>query len=707
MKKLTLTLLLLILIRSPIAAQIADWQRTSGPYGGDVYALVKADNGTIIAGSYLGGLFRSEDDGQTWQRIDGERNDWFLFDGVYDLVKNSQGHLFAATNQGVFRSLDNGDTWEVFYEGLTNNFVRALAINSADVIFAGSNNQGVFRSEDNGETWVQFNNGLTSLTVQCLAVNLLGDVFAGTGNGLFKSSDNGDNWALVSESFVSDNITELYVTPEDSLFAGTYDGMYRSADFGAQWKHVIPYSIVASMTRDTENELYAGGGGYFWRSPDIGNNWNRADSLLKFGSFQDLLSLPSGKLVAATINYGVMQSADSGDTWQQTVTGLGATEINSLIELPSGTIIAGTYDGLYKTTDGGENWTLHIDPLMGTYCRYIIRLESGRLVGRTGSILVLSDDDGETWAQVDSSLSLQFPEAVTESPSGDVYVVFYSGEVFKSSNNGDTWMQLAMPVPSTTLQAIGVGNDGTIYAGTQLDGVFRSQDDGLSWEHVITDTLSRNSRFLTFKLAENGNELAVGFDGVFRTSDSGATWKKLGQVPTPGLYDLAIDATGNMYIVSRGGGVAVSEDQGETWKSINNGLLHLDTKTLLIASDGAIYAGTRGGGVFKTHFLPTNVTKDAGEFPVSFSLDHNYPNPFNPTTVISYQLSATGVVNLSIFNIKGQLVRTVVSGKQASGYQHVQWDGRNNYGQQVSSGVYLYRLRAGEQVQTRRMVLMK
>ncbi len=90
-----------------------------------------------------------------------------------------------------------------------------------------------------------------------------------------------------------------------------------------------------------------------------------------------------------------------------------------------------------------------------------------------------------------------------------------------------------------------------------------------------------------------------------------------------------------------------------------------------------------------------------------FKLYGNYPNPFNPSTTIRYQLSAVSDVNLAIFNIYGQLVRTLVRGQQPAGNHIVQWNGRDEAGRIVSSGLYIYRLQAGDQVQNKRLLLMK
>ncbi|MBN2010563.1 T9SS type A sorting domain-containing protein [candidate division KSB1 bacterium] len=91
----------------------------------------------------------------------------------------------------------------------------------------------------------------------------------------------------------------------------------------------------------------------------------------------------------------------------------------------------------------------------------------------------------------------------------------------------------------------------------------------------------------------------------------------------------------------------------------------------------------------------------------TFQLSQNYPNPFNPTTQISYQLPVTSNINLSIYNLNGQLVRRLMTGRQETGQYQVEWDGTDERGRPVGAGLYLYRLRAGDQVRVRRMILIK
>ena len=108
------------------------------------------------------------------------------------------------------------------------------------------------------------------------------------------------------------------------------------------------------------------------------------------------------------------------------------------------------------------------------------------------------------------------------------------------------------------------------------------------------------------------------------------------------------------------------------------------------------------------HTATTLVSVDEVEqIPTNFFLSQNYPNPFNPETTISYQLPVTGSVELAIYNILGQKVRTLFNQRRTTGYYHVRWDGRNEAGGQVPSGVYLYRLVADNFVQTKKMLLLR
>jgi flagellar hook assembly protein FlgD len=85
----------------------------------------------------------------------------------------------------------------------------------------------------------------------------------------------------------------------------------------------------------------------------------------------------------------------------------------------------------------------------------------------------------------------------------------------------------------------------------------------------------------------------------------------------------------------------------------------------------------------------------------------NFPNPFNPITTLRYDLPEQGFVTITIYDMLGREIRTLVNATQYAGFKSVIWDATNNQGVPVSAGVYLYKIQAGEFVQTRKMVLLK
>ena len=97
----------------------------------------------------------------------------------------------------------------------------------------------------------------------------------------------------------------------------------------------------------------------------------------------------------------------------------------------------------------------------------------------------------------------------------------------------------------------------------------------------------------------------------------------------------------------------------------------------------------------------------AAELPSEFALEQNYPNPFNSGTAIAFDLPYGETVDLTVYTISGQKVATLVRGTRAAGYHQVFWDGRDEDGAELASGVYLYRLQVGDQLKTRKMLLLR
>jgi hypothetical protein len=143
---------------------------------------------------------------------------------------------------------------------------------------------------------------------------------------------------------------------------------------------------------------------------------------------------------------------------------------------------------------------------------------------------------------------------------------------------------------------------------------------------------------------------------------------------TDTLTIYASDTTGNFYLFA-----TLTDDSGAS-----------DKDTIVVHVDN-----------------PSAVDNGINEIPNKFTLYQNYPNPFNPETTIKYHLPKTSIVDISIFNTAGQKVKTLVSGIQQSNCYEVKWNGTNETGQRAASGIYIYRIRAGEFIKVRKMIMLK
>jgi len=113
-------------------------------------------------------------------------------------------------------------------------------------------------------------------------------------------------------------------------------------------------------------------------------------------------------------------------------------------------------------------------------------------------------------------------------------------------------------------------------------------------------------------------------------------------------------------------------------------------------------------GILDWFNLPVSTDKKVdADIPVSFALHNNYPNPFNPQTSIAYDLPKASKVELAIYNVMGQKIRTLISEKKSAGRYMATWDGQNDFGAQVATGVYFYRIMADDFVKSHKMMLMK
>jgi hypothetical protein len=148
-------------------------------------------------------------------------------------------------------------------------------------------------------------------------------------------------------------------------------------------------------------------------------------------------------------------------------------------------------------------------------------------------------------------------------------------------------------------------------------------------------------------------------------------------------------------------GIFSSTDNGSSWTEVDSGLY--GSVTCLAADAVNVYAGTYDGVWLRPlSELSTSAQVSSAQIPTAFELCQNYPNPFNPTTTIQYALPHPSHVTLAIYNTLGQQVATLVNADIHAGSHEAKFDASG-----LSSGVYFYRMKAGDFVQVRKLLLVR
>jgi len=181
-------------------------------------------------------------------------------------------------------------------------------------------------------------------------------------------------------------------------------------------------------------------------------------------------------------------------------------------------------------------------------------------------------------------------------------------------------------------------------------------------------------------------------------------------VPTNGPYGgvkRCLTVSGTNLFANTFGGIYLSTNNGTNWVSVNTNLIDTTGFSFvcsLAVSDTNLFAGTEDGVVLMRPLseMITGVKDQQYNLPKSYSLQQNYPNPFNPTTTINYSILKAGSVTIKVYDVLGCEVTTLVNENKPVGNYSVKFDASK-----LSSGIYIYTIRANDFVQSKKMNLVK
>ena len=265
----------------------------------------------------------------------------------------------------VFKSTDNGQSWNIMNTNLPSSFVRGLAINpqATNTIYAAAGT--VYKSTDGAGSWTPKNAAPAPGSAQCLTLDPQNPntVFVGTTasppNNMFKSTNGGDVWEAVGGPFQGPNslpngiVSAVAVDPSNSsiVYAGTQFGMYKSIDGGHAWSAMnngftpdpTPAILAVVIDRFSPSTVYAGTGGFgVWKSADGGATWVRkSDGLTGSNLIQQMVMDPQrpNVLYVATATSGVFRTITAAESWAAFNNGLTPLTLSSIGISGTGTCV--------------------------------------------------------------------------------------------------------------------------------------------------------------------------------------------------------------------------------------------------------------------------------------------------------------------------------------------------------------------------------
>ncbi len=406
------------------------------------------------------------------------------------------------------------------------------------------------------------------------------------------------------------------------------------------------------------------------------------------------------KLILLICIFGIQSTLNS--QWNQTLNGV---SIWSLAKDLSGNVYAGSLTStsmLYKTTNQGMNWV--------------------SLTGGNGQTIF----------------------GIAVDSSGNIFAANFSAGLLKSTNAGLNWT--TMPTGSfgsSSLNAVACGKNGHVYVGTNGAGFYRSTDNGstftpssLTGVQVITIAVNKYNSAIVYA---GVTSTTAGPNGFYRSTDYGQNFSS-NLNPNKNIYGIHQTSSTDIFTVSTttGGPFDMSTNAGLNWVTVTTGYVARGITQgdlishIYISGNGGVFYSTNGGQNFANDFITSSATpilksgnylytglsgssnggvwvrtfplgiQNTGEIADKFSLSQNYPNPFNPVTSIKFQIPAAGFVELKIFDVLGREISTPVNEELNPGTYEIEWDASA-----YPSGVYYYKLTAGDYIQTKKMVLIK
>ncbi len=618
----------------------AEWTAI-GPHRGTITAIATAaTEPMVIAGTAEGRLFRSTDEGRSWEGVGaGLRGH-----EVRQIIISAEdaARLWVLTDDGLYRSSDHASTFLQRLGGRITDVAVAAA--EPDVLYVATGTT-ILKSADGGITWEDpANMGLsidaTAVGVDAVDASLVWAVgVAGTQNLVYRSNDGGTTWqqALIPQGVVVVDVATHPFRSGTAFAVSHFGGAYRTTDSETWTELSFPAGRIVFDPSASRRLYLVDQIGRMYRSEDEGDSLR----LLPQGSAVSLAIDPRRPetMYAGLREEGILRSDDGGERWTRICDGLAAAEIYGIAvdRNDPNVIYAGGPTVLLKSSDRGENWQTVFSPRVGPISRIAIDpIDSRNIWVGAGLTIWNSGDSGNSWqsaAVFPGKFDAITGVAIDERQTNTVWVSLFgnyetgaSGELYRSLDGGTTFVDrgpklgygdflITLFVDQADPQSAWIGGG----HGYNQPLLFHSPDGGTSWIDLSAKIAATadSASILTALFVHRGTIFAATTafrrgGRLLRSDDGGESWRTAdhGLASAGAMITSIIESRGSLYASVSGpvnigpvgivagnstGGVFVSSD-GSSWRNISDAIGHQSVSGL--AGTDVLFASTIGGGVF-------------------------------------------------------------------------------------------------------------
>jgi len=710
--------LLLFLLPSVLFSQNSDWVYRNPYPQNDFYAIKFFNQSTgYVVGS--GGIFLKNVSGSNdWINIPTNTTSDLYAMHFFDV---NTGYLTGAGGVILYTS-NGGATWTSIASNNGYAF-RSITFINQNTGFAAGDHGELFKTTSGITGWQPYNITTTNLRYVYFYDSLTGYVCGDSGKVL-KTTNCGLNWS--TQTTGTENLHSISFINSLTGYLTAQLGSMKTTDGGSSWSNFqVGYSGEENLVKfvNANTGYVCGKNGPVSRTTNGGAVWQPWCSYQLFygNKFTDISILDS---VTGYVcgEQGWLIKCYFPDQQNQVAYHLGGSKANlSRISFTSSASGAMMGDGsiLFTTSNGGEKWNISFCgtnswfegsiSLVGLWLysptSWYRKIYSPGIGGFSTTGIQQSTDGGVTWAgnKAYSTYSLGVANLDVFETGGITYLTANSN-IMKNSGSGWSTIYTGSPTGNIYFADANTGFVSTYSSG--LKSVLYTSNGGINW---ITYPTGSTKNIESVYLRTSG----LGFIGcdsalLLKTTNFGINWE---QIPVSNNlhvqnirfaneskgWFIGVDRTypgnGRLFVTNNGG---TTFQQMMSLEDFNvTGYSFVDAQNGFVCSDSGRVLKTTNGGL-------TFISQNGELYPERYNLSQNYPNPFNPVTNIKFDIPRSGLVKITVFDMLGRVVATLLNESLQPGSYNVDWDA--SY---FPRGVYFYKIESGDYSESKRMVLVK